>query len=341
MKSTSSTALAATLGLTLLCSGCYHTLQRRQEPSKEQKLDLYTTTATYLYESDDLLRAQEQAVKALELDGDNREMRRMIGWIRLRMGSEEDIRYAELFFRDLVGDGDENPATLLGLAIACERIGNVHDTYARAVEAGTEKPEGTRTPAEVATYHTQVANARWDEAIERIEKLLENDEGSTDAMNALQRLYAAKGEFGKSLEWSRQLLERSSEELAVWRRMLTSEHLTSEEEELFRNNEERAHELRTNTHIFAATLLYKQDHLRDALSHLDEVVEESPQLADPRAMRAQLRYKLGEYGLAIADLDRFLSLSEAPNDHPDVRKAFELRSKCERELALLERRARR
>jgi len=329
------------LVLSVLVTGCYHTSQQYQEPTKEQKLDLYTTTATYLYEGDDLLRAQEQAVKALEIDSDNETMRRMIGWIRLRLGSEEDVRYAEIFFRELVKDGDQNPATILGLAVSCERIGNVHDSYARAIEAGKQQPTDNRTPEQVALYHHEVANGRWNEAITHIEGILQKDEGSTAAMNALQRLYAATESFEESLSWSEKLLERSDEELATWRRMLTSEHLTPEEEAFFRDNESRAHQLRTQTHIFAATLLYKQDRPQDALNHLDLVVKETPQMAHAHSMRAQMLYKLGEYKLAISDLDRFLSLSDSPNDHPDVRQAFELRSKCERELALVKRRDRR
>ena len=326
------------LALLLVCStGCFHTLERRQEPTREEKLDLYTTTAAYLYEARDFLRAQEQAVKALEVDSDNEPMRRMIGWIRLHLGSEADVRVAERFFRDLVAEGDRNPNTILGLGIACERIGNAHAEFARAIEAGTSTPE-QGTPESAIERNQRIANERWDEAIWRIEEILESGEGSTDAMNALQRLYAAKGNLEESLAWSQKLLDRSGAELAAWRRMLTSESLTKEEESAFRQSEKRSHELQTQTHVFAATLLYKLGRPTEALDHLNAVVEESPQLPGPYGMRAQMFDKLGEYRLAIADLDRFLSLSDADNDHPDVRRAFELRARCEQELARADRR---
>ena len=116
-----------------------HTYQKEIEPSKEQKLELYTTTATYLYEDGDLDRAQEQAVKALEVEPEDRAMRRMIGWIRLRKNGNEDLILAERFFRDLMRDGDDNENTVLGLAITCERMGKAYDDVSRALTAGDRK----------------------------------------------------------------------------------------------------------------------------------------------------------------------------------------------------------
>ena len=321
-----------------LATGCFHTLQTPQEQSPEQRLDLYTTTATYLYEDDDLLRAQEQAVKALEIDSDNEEMRRMIGWIRLRLGSNEDLIVSERFFRDLIKEGDENPVTVLGLAIACERLGNAYDLVARAIESGTRAPERNADPKKAAARSFKQAKGYWLEAIERIEGMLTNDEGSTDAMNALQRLYASMERFDESLAWSIKLLDRTGEELEACRRILTSENVDPTDEAFFREQEARAHELRTQTNIFAATLLFKQQKNEEALTHLDDVVAESPRLAEAYSIRAQLLSRLGEYQRAIEDLDKYLSLSKNPNDHPDIKRAFEIRSQCERELSRRRRR---
>ncbi|MAB80637.1 MAG: hypothetical protein CMJ89_14900 [Planctomycetes bacterium] len=321
-----------------LGASCFHTLESRREPSREQKLDLYTTTATYLYEDGDLERAQQQAVKALEIDPDHRTMRRMIGWIRLRLGSNEDVIYAEDFFNRLIEDGDDSPATVLGLAIAYERLGNAYDVLGRAIEADRHMPEKGVEVEDSAADKRATAERYWNKAIVLLEGLLRNGEGNTDAMNALQRVYAALERFDESLAWSEKLLERSEAELETWQRMLTSEHLTDEEEEFFRNNQESAHRLRTQTHLFAATLLFKHRRHRDALLHLDAVVAGSPNLPEAYSIRGQLLFRLGEFQRAMDDLDRFLSLSEASNEHPDILRAFDMRNRCEQELASTRRR---
>src|SRR6185503_4750023 len=120
---------------------CANTYQKKIEPTKEQKVELYSTTATFLYEDGDLDRAQEQAVKTLEVDPSHRAMRRMIGWIRLRKASNEDLLIAERFFRDLLKDGDENENTALGLAITCERLGKAYDEVSRSIASGEREPE--------------------------------------------------------------------------------------------------------------------------------------------------------------------------------------------------------
>ena len=316
----------------LALPACIHTWETREGPTDEQKLELYSTTATYLYESDDLYRAQEQAVKALEIDPENLVMRRMIGWIRLRLGSNEDLIVAERFFRDLLRDKDENSATILGLSIACERLGTAYDRSARATEDGRRTPNAGREVEADAAALRETAATYWQEAAERLEGLLAEGEGSTDAMNALQRIYAEQGRLEESLAWSERLLERAEEELEIRRRMLTSTNLSQREEKVFRENVSKAQELSIQTHLFAATLLFKLAREKEALGHLDDVVEESPNMAQVYGMRAQLRHRLGLFELAIEDIDRFLSLSEEPFEHPDIRRAFDLRDACAREL---------
>lgn len=329
------TLLGLTLALALGAGapGCRHTYQKQVEPTKEQKLDLYTTTATYLYEDGSLERAQEQAVKALEVDPKNRPMRRMIGWIRLRMNTNEDLILAERFFRDLQREGDDNENTRLGLAIACERLGKSYDDVGRAIQAGQREPERGKDRERAAQELHAKAQRYWDEAIKVCDGLLATGEGNTNAMNALQRLQALTGNYEKSLDWSRRLLERTDQELVTWRRLLQEKSLSKSEESLYRKNEITAVDLQNETHLFAATLLFQQQRYEEALPHLDAVVASSPNLAQAYSLRGQMRARVGQYEGAIQDLDRYLALSDAPYEHPDVRKAFELRAEAEKHVA--------
>lgn len=323
---------ALALGLLFLAS-CRHTYQKTVEASEDQQLELYTTTATYLYEDDELERAQEQAVKALEIDPEHRAMRRMIGWIRLRLGTNEDLIIAERFFRDLLEDDDENEATELGLAITCERLGKAYDDVARALEKGEREPLEGKDREKEAKELAAKARKLWKEAIALLEESLESGEGSTNAMNALQRLYALSGRYEESLAWSARLLERSSAELASWRQMLEAKDLTEREDELFRSNERAAIQLQTDTHLFAAAVLQRMGRVEEAIEHLDLVVVESPNLPQAYSLRAQLEARAGRYSDALRDIDRYLALSDQPFEAPEVRRAFALRSECEAKLA--------
>ncbi len=323
--------------LALLCAatlaGCRHTYQKTIEPSDDQKLELYSTTATYLYEDGELENAQEQAVKALEIDPQHRAMRRMIGWIRLRLGKHEDLIIAERFFRDLIHDGDDNENTRLGLAITCERLGKAYDDVSRAVAAGEREPSQGRAREEEARELATKARAYWQEGIGLLEKSLASGEGTTNSMNALQRLHALAGHYDESLAWSARLLERTDKELVAWRGMLQQRDLTEREDKLFRDNERAAARLQAETHLFVATLLFRLGRYEEAIPHLDSVVRDAPEMATAYSIRGQLNSRAGRYAEAIQDLDRYLALSDAPFEHPDVRRAFELRAECEKQLA--------
>src|SRR5262245_1668723 len=185
------------LGLALIPPACFlpPTYQKTVEPTPEQKLELYTTTATYLYEDDELDRAQEQAVKALEIEPKNKAMRRMVGWIRLRKATHEDLILAERFFRDLLDDDDHNENTTLGLAITCERLGKAYDDVARAIQSGErEPPEGKERELAAQELSTK-ARKYWGEGIKLCEGILSTGEGNTNAMNALQRVLALNGDY--------------------------------------------------------------------------------------------------------------------------------------------------
>jgi len=329
MKTSALSSLALVLAL---AAGCKHTSQKTIEATPEQKLELYTTTATYLYEDGDLDKAQDQAVKALEIDPKHRAMRRMIGWIRVRKDGHEDLILAERFFRDLMRDGDDNENTRLGLAITCERLGKAYDDVARATRAGERPAPAGSTPAAHAADLERRARLYWNEGAELCDGILAAGEGNTNAMNALQRIEALRGNYAASLDWSQRLLERTTEELTSWRRMLQEKDLTDSEERLFRKNERAALELANDTHIFAATLLFRLERYDEGLPHLDAVVASNPALPQAYSLRGQFRARSGQFQAAIEDLDRYLALSEAPFEHPDIQRAFELRAEAQKQL---------
>jgi tetratricopeptide (TPR) repeat protein len=203
----------------------------------------------------------------------------------------------------------------------------------RALASGEREPSAGKQPEKEVQELAKKARTLWEEGIALLERSLESGEGSTNAMNALQRLYALMGRYEESLAWSERLLERSSAELEAWRRMLTDRDLSGREEELFRSNAKAAVDLQIDTHLFVAAILQRLERVEDAIAHLDQVVVESPDLPQAYSLRAQLEVRAGRFPEAIRDIDRYLALSDQPFEHPEVRRAFELRTECEKQLA--------
>jgi tetratricopeptide (TPR) repeat protein len=336
MKTSPSVAPCARVGLgtALVCLvlGACRGPGRAEAPDPERQFEVYKTTATYLYKDEALARAQEQAVKALEIHPEDRAMRQLLGWIRLRMGQSQDLIIAEEILRELLAEDAKDQATLQGLAFTLERLGLGYDQAARDFRSGARAVPGGTDRERAAADAEARAEAAWKESIALLERTLVDDEGSIESMNGLQRVLALLGRYPESLEWSARVLERSEKELAFWCKKLTEEDLLEREESLYRTNETAAVQLQIDTHLFAASVLHKLGRFEEAMQHLNAVAEVEPGLAPVFSQRAQLREKLGQFQRAIEDVDRYLKLSDAPFEHPDVRAAFDLRSRCEEAL---------
>jgi len=318
MKPQSTTILASVFlaaSLTSLLAACQSGAPKVEERTPEEMLELYATTATYLYEDGALTRAQDQAVKALAVDPKHQPMRRMVGWIRLRMGSVEDLLIADDIFRRLLRDMDRSVPVLLGLGTACERLGIAYREAGAAADPGA--PPVPRS------------GELWREAVELFEENLVNREGSTQSMNGLQRVHALLGNYDESLTWTARVLDRCKSEVSEWRRLLTAEDLTKKEEALFLENEAGAVALQGETHLFAASLEEKLGRTEAALAHMNMVIELRPDLPQAYSRRAQLRERAGQHLDAIADIDRFMGMSKASFEDPEIQSAFDLRRRCE------------
>jgi tetratricopeptide (TPR) repeat protein len=318
---------ALLLGLALASCSSHDT-----EFDPEKQLELYMTTATYLYQDGSLLRAQDQAVKALEIEPENRPMRRMIGWIRLRMGGTEDLLIAERFFEDLAADGDTDAPVLLGLATAEERLGTAHDEAARAILSGeryTESPDPEKRSAELASE----AQRYFTEAHGHYEQVLSGSTQANKALNGLQRVAALQGNYEESLDWGRQLLEICKAESEGWKRALETRELSGTEEGVATESIRTVTDLEVETRLFSTSILHRLGRTGEALEHLRIAIELDPDRADLYSRRAQLQSEVGLYAEALSDLDRFLRYSTLDFEHPDVRKAYELRTFCEGRLA--------
>ncbi len=338
MNSTTASKLSLLLVFSLLLPSCLGGLpnskEDQQEVTDEDRIRLYTSTANYHYEDDELDRAQSQAVKVLELDPYNKPMRRMVGWIRVRKGSNADLLIAKDFFEGLRDEGDDNQSTSLGMATTLERLGVAYEQAAGRVERGEQLPDDGLTQSKSASKLKAKSVELFIESRDAYNEVVTDDEGPLTAINGLQRVHALLGEYQESLHYSERLLQASREECEWYRTRLTRGELTEEEDLLYRENERIGEDLQTQTHLFAATVLHDLGRDEEARKHLNDVLEIYPEMAQVYSRRAQLAASAGDYQSAIQDLDRYLGLSTEDATHPDVVHAFDLRSDYARKLAL-------
>lgn len=296
------------------------------KPDPKKVLELHREMALRYFDQGDLLRSEDQISKGLDIDPKDVQLKLMLGWCRQRRGTKEDILVAERVFRDLAPAKDYR--ALLGLAESLERKGMLYSEAAGGLERGDVVID-TGDPVALAAQRRTEAQGFWKEAVSFYLQTLEKRPDEPQAINGLQRTYALLGNDAESLKWSTTLLQQTGLEIEAWNKMLSRSDLTARDEERFRNLLKSTTDLEVETHLTASTLLRRLGRKAEAVQHLDQVLAMAPQRPDGYSRRAELLIELGRYDEAMANLDEFLRLSTLPFEHPDIRRAYQLRSDCE------------
>lgn len=299
----------------------------RMDP--ETQLEIYRETANVYYVTGELERAESQALKGLELRRRDVPLRLMLGWIALRRDDTQSLLRAQKIFDEILDDDPKNTQAHLGIGEAQERLGVVSSRSADAIERGDRLPR-RGTPGQRVLELRADANRYWRQAIGHYERTLAERRTSFKALNGLQRTWSLLGEWEKSLGYAEQLIALSRAESEDFQRLLASGRLSAQQEQELRTSEQRGRTLRIDTHMLAADLLVALERPDEAVAHLDAALELDPERVDALGRRGELRHRLGDHGGAIADIDAFLRLSTSlPYEHPDVRKAYDLRAAAE------------
>lgn len=291
--------------------------------NSESQLELNRELALRWYQMNELDRAEEQVVKALDIEPEDPQMLLLRAWIRQRRGTRDDILIAEQIFRDL----DPNDyRVILGLASSLERKGLL---YFEAAE-GAAQSDTVERAGELRTK----ASEAWLESAGQYQETLELSVGNARALSGLQRVYSHLADYERSLEYSALHREVVETELDFNQELLTDEISALEEQSLreaIRANEDA---LLANV-MHAAPLYLRQGQLAEALNVLNRAIELDPKLASAYSLRAQVLSELGRHRDALGSVERFLELStELDYDHPDIQRAYRLKSACEHELRL-------
>ncbi len=321
-------ATASWLGLCALGLGACSSEPKGPDP-KEQ-LKMHREFALRYFDQGDLVRAQHQSERGLEIDPKDPTLLLMNGWIRQRRGTPKDILVAEKIFRDLAPKDDYR--SHLGLAEALERKGVMFDEASRAVADKSREPDGGKTREARTKELAEESRAAWRESIENYNAVLKKKPGEFQALNGLQRVHALRGEYETSLNWAEQLLVASQAEIGFWNQQLERPDLSAEEEQRLRGLLGSSGKLLYETHLTASTLLVNLGRDEEALAHLDQALEQSGGAPELYARRGQLLIDLGRHEEAIAELRSFVRTSSEDYEHPDIKRAWAMIERCEKEL---------
>ena len=314
--------------LPLLLAACSSTPSLSTE-QKQTLVERYTDTAQEYLKMGELDRAEGQAMKGLELDPQNEKCKLIRAWALQKRGTTQDIIVAERIFREILSGGDFR--TTLGLAECLERKGIAFDEAARDIESGkrvTEAPD----PKERAKSLRAERDRAWKESIERYEETLAQHQDDVDALNGGLRVTSLMGRLEDSLVFAGRLVTTIRPTREFWEKQILRPEITVEDERLYRQRIRYLRDLEITTRIQASIVLHELKRDEKALEQLDVAVALDSERGDLYGRRAELQRALGHPELAIAEIDKFLRLSQESYDHPDVKRAWILRKKCEDEV---------
>jgi tetratricopeptide (TPR) repeat protein len=299
------------------------------DEQKQKLVDNYAEQAEQYLQMGELDRAQGQTEKGLSIDPQNFRLKLIRGLTLQKRGKTDDVLRAEAQFREILDSGDFR--VNLGLALSLERKGVALSEAAADIQSGKRVSEAP-DPKKLVADMSEQAKQCWTEAVQRYTETLGLHSGDTDAMNGLVRTTALLGRDAESLSWADQLLDACQTDLAFWDQRLTRSSISAQEEAYFRHLIKQITDIEVATHVHAATLLHKLNRDAEAIEHLAAALEIQPERAELYSRRAELNHDLKHYDEAIKDLDTYLRLSAQPFDHPDVKRAWRLRTECEEAL---------
>ena len=302
-----------------------------KELSDERKVELYYVRALRYYEMRELDRCQDQVQRGLELESDNERLLLMLGRCYQTRGTLQDVLFAEQVFRDHPAQDDYRVA--LCLAGSLERKGSFYDQASIAVASGDTFTEAA-DPAARAVELEEDAMDAWRESYELYGKSLVLYTGSFETLNGLMRTSVYLGLYEESFEWSTQFLESLASSNSLFNKKLREQEMRSEAtvdtEKTLLDNMDLESEIR----LHRSELLYRDNKTREALIELNAILALDEGKAEVYARRGQILHKLGEFQRSTDSLERYMSLSEEPFEHPNVRQAFTLIEKNKAALKL-------
>lgn len=301
------------------------------ELTDEQRLGIYFENAMRYYNMRDLERAMHQVRQGLSVDPNNERFELMEAKIYQLMGTTSDLARALYIYERHPAQDDFR--IQLGIGESNERLALIEEASADSISSGetfTSAPD----PEARAQELRKNAKKRLEKAYEAYLESNDLMRGDVATINGLVRVTALLAREHESIEWSRRLITVLSESSRVRRMELEEPDLGAGRERVLMAAIRANAAMTVETHLHVADLYYMLDLKQETIDELSRVVELAPDESEAYGKRAQVLFELGRFQQASDSVQRFLELStDLPFDDPNIRKAFELQSRCRAALA--------
>lgn len=317
------------LGLTLLTLLAACSSTPPGELTKRQKLGLYLENAGRYYELGEIERCLDQCHRGLAIDPDNERFMLIQGRCRQHLGTSRDIAIAERIFRNHPAQDDFR--VRVGLAAALERKGLLMSETSVKIRSGERYTEAS-DPEARADELAQLSVQAWEESLENYLEAERLFTGSFEALNGLMRVSRYQGNNTESLAFASALLDSIEGSNKLYRVTLTQTEAKGGSSINARRTLLDNQELETLVRLESAELLHGFGRDDEALLQLDQALALDPNMTALHSRRGQLLFAMERYSRAKSALERYLSLSSEPFDHPDVRNTYALIAQCDTAL---------
>lgn len=308
----------------------------------KDKLQLFLDSAVVYYDEGDLVKAEGQARKAVELDPNDLKALTILAMTRARQGNAGDMNALSesivLFERAADHGGRDEFQILLGRGMA--QSARARLALAR-VEVLSKPQTSTLAPAPDASSAIskeierlrETAKADLDEAEKSLLRAHEELPDFLAVLDSLQALYSLRDEPEKSIEWGRKVVEQTNKGREEKEKILARAGRSVEAEGATRREMRRFLDAEVNSRSLMALMLHRQGKDREAVDELDRVLTIDPNRVEDYFNRGVCRQIAADYAGARRDFEVFLRRSSLPADSPTIRDAWDRIAECERHIA--------
>jgi tetratricopeptide (TPR) repeat protein len=321
--SRSSLALFALSVLAALTPGCFWGLSEEEEKA----LGFYRSQAQYWVGKQRFREVRQQAQRGLEIDPDDYELNRLMGYAMVMIG-EPELFFGATDYLDKCASqnwfsSDWKLDLIYGLAYHRQA-----KHYQVAILDLREKAQSTADPVQKAEYAAKAKDfeakmtERYDNAIRLFEGIASDKENYDVAVDNLAQIYANLGRWDEALAQSDILIRNAMQALKDEEAILLDKNLSPYQEEQ-RLDRIRRHKVRiAEMRGLRANIYFEIGRFADSVTELDEVLQrlDTSRYAE-YFNRAEAKVALGDLDGAKADYLTFLRRSISRAEQSRVAEA--------------------
>jgi tetratricopeptide (TPR) repeat protein len=300
-----------------------------------RQLEIRRDAAKTYYDKGDLVRAEDRARQALQLEPGDLQSLAILGMTRLRASRPGDLLALNdaiaTFERAEACGGSRTFQVQLGHGMA--RAARARELLRRAESMAP--PASAPASSELAHSLEKLRSASRVDLEVAEDRLLAAHRSQPDyaeVLDELQALYSLRDEPERSLEWGRKVVALAQAAREERKKIIDRTGRNATVEDLARKDVRRYDIREANSRSLAGLMLYRLGRPAEAATELDRVLAIDAERIDDYYNRAVCRQAVNDFAGARKDLQTFLRRSTLPASSPTVRDAWDRINECDRRL---------